>query len=334
MLFYLMALLAKISVAGVWLLLPLLAWHKQSTRRDWLKTIPFGLLSAALLLWATVGRHITTQHLVNDYRPWYLPFSAYSLLSSATRLLWPFRLSPIYPYPSHALAIASLIALIALVLYTLRGYLKKKQWSFWLIWLLVCTAPSAAIAPRLISISGDRYTYLACLPVLLCLAWLASKLRPAAGYICLGLLLALAAFGTIRYSAAWTDDHSLWDYAVASQPESCWTWYTRGFTIKAESGFAAAISDFRQAGDHCIGNQQMSNMIGLIMMDNQHFNEALIYFKNSLAAREEASTHYNLAMAYLGLKQPVLACSEIKRALELGLKPDPAIKTYCPQLKY
>jgi len=332
---YLAGLLAKVSVAGMWLLLPLLLLgQRRQTWRDWAKASPFALLSIALLAWAAVGRHLAGQPLSAEYSSWYLPFYAYSLLSSALRVAWPFRLSPLYPFPGHTLAIIALISLISLAAYTLWGYIQKKPWSFWLAWLLVCLAPSAAITPRLITITGDRYAYLAGLPILIFFVWLLSRLKQPAKYLCLGLVLAAAAWGTINYAAAWTDDRSLWDYAVASQPRHCWTWYTRGYTIMVASGFPAALPDFRRAGDLCSRDQQMSDMISRLFLDNRRFNEALVYLRNSLAAREQASTHHNIAMAYLGLKQTPAACREIGIALAQGLKPDPAIKKYCPLLKY
>ena len=335
--FFIAAMLAKISVAGLWLLLPFLADRERLPDiKAWIKTWPFALASFCLMSWATVGRHLSTQQQPADYQAWYIPNVAYSFWSTLLNIIWPFRLSPLYPHPNKVLAIAALLSLVALGCYTLWAYWRGKRWTIWLIWVIALLGPSAAIAPRLISITANRYSYLAGLPVLMLIVLLVSRLTRHwlnLKYPAFGLLIIIAIFGTIDNAGAWTDDLSLWNKAVDSQPDQCWTWYNRATVYKINKGFEAALPDLRQAVDHCPTDPQISNLVAGLMLDNGRYQEALYYLRNALAARDEAATHYNVGMAYIGLKKLPEACAEITKAQAVGAQPDKAVLKFCPSLK-
>jgi tetratricopeptide (TPR) repeat protein len=235
---FVLALLSKASVVTLpFVFIVLDAWPLRrlggDTKRLVLEKLPFLALSALFAVIAVAGQRATGTALraLDDHGPERrIAQAAYAAVFHTWKTLWPSGLSPIYDMPSPFVAseprfVASIVAVIAMC--ALAWFARKRipAWSAsWFAFLLLLAPVSGlvAVGPQLVA---DRYSYLACMPYALLAAGAAgiafeTQARRtlaigAALVVCTALVVA-----TRKQTAHWHDSTSLWERAVAVDPQS------------------------------------------------------------------------------------------------------------------
>lgn len=229
---FLLALLAKVSVAPLPLILLILDAHKEGklTRQKVMHLWPMFALSIAFIIIALVGK---SHNLVQ------VPLLTITLLGikSAAFLLWkifwPSDLSILYPQGNVSLLapdiLCAIIAWAALGILAVGFWLRKKQQL-----LLVLLSYLLLLGPNMTNVwkngflffTSDRYAYLAAIPLFLLFAYgidVATRKFPhrtkAIGSLVVIVLLALAG-RTYVQAKTWNGDTALFRNVLAHYPDT------------------------------------------------------------------------------------------------------------------
>ncbi|HWR72874.1 MAG TPA: tetratricopeptide repeat protein, partial [Nitrospirota bacterium] len=192
--------------------------------------------------------------------------SAKALLLYLWKMVYPFHLSPYYPYPKDAtswsLEYASAVMLLFVITAACVLVAKKRPaalavWLFFLLTLL----PVLGIFKVRDVFMADRYMYLSGLGlflpvgVLITRGWArigsAERLReivkPATVILMVTLFLMLA-FLTVKQVAVWKDGITLWSRVIEAEPVRAPSAYvSRGWAFKEAGQTDRALEDFDRA---------------------------------------------------------------------------------------
>jgi tetratricopeptide (TPR) repeat protein len=200
--------------------------------------------------------------------------AAYGLCFYLTKTALPVGLAALYPIdqrlaPPEAVFYACALAVVAITAACLAA---RRRWpgllAAWLAYA-VLVSPVLGLAQSGFQIAADRYTYLACLPFAVLLAWGLARTaaRPAARRWlapAVGALLALLAALAWQQTRVWRDSVSLWERAASVHPESGLVAYYRGNALRGDGRLRDALAAY----DHALA-------LGLPLRASAHTNRGL-----------------------------------------------------------
>ncbi|HEX7077166.1 MAG TPA: tetratricopeptide repeat protein [Candidatus Eisenbacteria bacterium] len=191
-------------------------------------------------------------------------FASYGVVMYVVKLVLPFRLSAIYPYPhvggvpidpKYAVSFVALIVLVPLLWFVFR---RVRVVIFGLAFYLINVALVLQLSTVGGAVMAERYTYVPYIGLLLALAWwldepmekmrFGAVVRPALAV----LLLALAPVSllqTWKRCDVWQNAETLWDDTIRKYPGQIADAYiNRGFYYYHDAKrYEAAVADFDQA---------------------------------------------------------------------------------------
>jgi protein O-mannosyl-transferase len=172
------------------------------------------------------------------------------------RLLWPFRLAPMYPHPGDTLrawqiGIAALFVIAVSVL-VLRFREKRYLVVGW-FWFLGALVPMIGLIQVGQQAIADRYMYLPMIGLLLMLCWgladwAGERKARVVGLACTSALV-LAALGALTYRQVnfWRDSETLWTHAAAVTKDNYVAHINLGETFLNQERTEEAAVHFRAA---------------------------------------------------------------------------------------
>lgn len=175
----------------------------------------------------------------------------YGLSTYPGKILLPLDQGPLYaarelqdyPIAASALALTTLT--------TLAIVLRRRAPGFLAGWLLYVgmLLPVSGLFQSGAQLVADRYTLFAGLPFAAGVCWAAavSVRRAPVALAVWGVLLALLAGGTFRYTRAWHDSVSLWTWAVERDPSDGFAWMMLGVSLEDYGRLDAAVEPLRRA---------------------------------------------------------------------------------------
>lgn len=193
-----------------------------------------------------------------------LCFAGYSLLMYAVKTVWPFGLSPIYPYPPEGREsnpVYWLGFLFGLALLGLTALAVWKKWRsaaffmlfFWATIILVLRFYSIGAV-----LMADRYLYLPSVAIFGGVVYGFSKYADKSKTslnLLIGVLGVLTLFWTVRTRAqvkVWANDETLWGAVLESFPENDQARDALGNYLGRKGRIEEAIAQFEKAiGDGC-----------------------------------------------------------------------------------
>lgn len=232
---FLCALLAKVSVAPLPLVFPLLltVQGKKWNKRMFLTLLPFLLLSALFIIVALFGKEriVQTSHLFETIL--LIPRSTFFLLG---KFLWPQNLSPLYEV-TDPVALANpaiflpLLAFFAFFAFLTFFFLRKKSLrptSYALLLTCILLSPAFLTFRKAgtVFLASDRYIYLPSLGLLLLLTLLLKEIgerwrlpKPVIAGTS-GFLIALLCLISIKQTKYWDAADALFTHALNITPRS------------------------------------------------------------------------------------------------------------------
>ncbi|MDP8322029.1 MAG: tetratricopeptide repeat protein [Candidatus Stygibacter australis] len=180
-----------------------------------------------------------------NYAFWFYPF----------KLLLPFKLSAIYPYPqninqalpAYYYIMLLLTALLARLLISIKG--KGKKYLFWFWFYLLTILPVLHFLPLAgSSITCDRFTYLPSLGIFMILLLVIDdkfKLNKAKYFVL--LIIAVYAFLSWQRIGVWKNGVVLHTDIIASYPDIELPYINRGKAYSQRGEHGKAIADFTSA---------------------------------------------------------------------------------------
>jgi len=267
---FLLALTAKSMAVTLPLLMILydIYYHHRQLKSVILDKLPFFVMAIGVIAvtWLSTYSSTTTHAKLNiperllmaNYAFWFYPY----------KLLFPFRLSAIYPYPQDInQALPTLFYLLPLLTIALVWLLvslknKAKAITFWFWFYLLTIIPVLHLIPLAgSSITCDRFTYIPSiglymiLILILCKAYKTTNLqelfcerRPAgAALVILLVLSAFYSFLSQRRLPVWENGVTLHSDIIAKYPQIELPFINRGKAYGNRGEHGKAIADFTSA---------------------------------------------------------------------------------------
>jgi len=245
--------------AAVVLPLSLLAidWlrHRRFSARMLLEKAPFAAVSVAMGVLT-----LSAQKSVGALGQWNLfqkiLFAAYGSVLYVVKLVAPFRLSAVYPYPLRdrigAEYYAAFVALIVILPVTVWLFRRTRPVLFGIAFYFI----NIVLVLQLISVGNavmaDRYTYLPYVGLLFALAWwIEDRTHRVARGVVLALFLVLLPICLVQTwtrCTVWRDSGTLWNDVISKYPGRVFDAYlNRGYELLDQGKRIEALADFEQA---------------------------------------------------------------------------------------
>lgn len=207
-----------------------------------------------------------------------LAVGAYSYAVYLVKFIYPYEMSPLYPYPKTlpAVAYAALAMVPVMIIVFLVWAFKKKKtdllfgWAFFtfnVMFLLQIVAAGQGFL-------ADRFTYIAYIGLFYLLAkgydWLVInkpdvKKAAMAGF---AVYMLLFIFLTSKQIKIWENGSTLWEYVKALYPNNATAWRNGGFYYREEEkDFVKAEEYFKKAISLDTTNQVVYNSLAKVYVD-------------------------------------------------------------------
>lgn len=336
-------------------------WLARPTREIWTEKAPFWLLSLGfgLVGFAAQDRPQSMRSFQAFGAASRAAQACYGLAFYLRKTLLPFRLSPLYemPKPLDAWSAPFLLSALAVLGITAAAIRARRRapagaaaWAFYALTL----SPMLGLVSFGPQIVACRYSYLSCLswPLLAVGALRSYKRNGRAALAAASALVLGLAVLTWRQTTVWHDSFSLWNAALAVDPD---TWNARhnlGLALAGQGRLAEAGAQFEEAvrlrpddaddwsnlGLSRVGrgldaealtayaealrvdpnHPDAHNNAGLILLRQRRFHEAGVQFTAALRARPAfapARNNLGIVLAELGRREE--AAAQFQEALRL-----------------
>jgi Tfp pilus assembly protein PilF len=342
--FFIMAMLSKPMAVTLPCVLLILDWFPyerirsaKTARGVVLEKIPFFILSIALSTVAVIAQASGGALVALRSTPlqWRLAVGASALISYLREMVFPFNLSPFYPYPKEFspfsylpafLAVAGITAACLLVYRRSRRKLWLAVWTFYVITLL----PVLGIVQVGEQSIADRYTYLPAIgPFLLAgllVARASGKIFTAprrdgrrALFVAVVLgMVAVMSYLTIQQIGVWKDGITLWSDVLRKEPGVAFAYNNRGLTYGDMGLYDKAMNDYERSIALEPDFFRPYNNRGVILIRKGLPDEAIRDFDRSIALNPSfAETYMNRGIAYDRKGLFDRAMEDFKKALSL-----------------
>ena len=330
-LFFLLALLSKVSIVLLPLILLLIDWRDNRTldRRMMTEKIPFFALAGVFIVIALLGKtgNISALSLWQT-----VLMSSKAIGVSVLHFFFPFQISLIYQQ-STPITLASPefflpVLFVLFVLFVTAASLKKtRSVAFAGCFTLIMLLPSFANFSKAGSLyfTTDRYMYMAQLGLLFLLGWgwmrIVELQRARAVWLSVIAILCVAipsfAFATYNRSLLWIDSETLFRDALLKNPQSAIIRFNLGYFEQTRGNIEEARSFYAQAREVNPNYSPAFNNEGLILWERGERTEAESWFTQAAEIDpHNLSAVINLAMAKMERGEVDEAIALLTRALE------------------
>jgi tetratricopeptide (TPR) repeat protein len=268
--FFILALLSKPMAVSLPAVLLLLDWYPFEKIRS-LNTFFRAVIGKLPFIALSIGSSVLTMlaqekaMVLMDYVP--LParilVAARSLFAYLEKMLFPWNLSPFYPYsgnvyllaPEYFISIVLLVVAVAACLIISR---KQKIWLSLSGYYVVTLIPVLGIVQVGRQAMADRYAYLPSIAPFLIAGLLAAQahkkiskmLNPGIKLACTAAAVCIAiymSYLTYRQIAIWNNTVGFWSYVILREPEVPFAYYGRGLALNGMGQTYKAIEDYDKA---------------------------------------------------------------------------------------
>ncbi len=228
--------------------------------------------------------------------------------------------------PPNALsttAIAAWIGLAALlaVIFLLRK--SKPAAAAGLLWLLVALIPFCGLV-FIYQGMAERFTYLASMGLILCIASLAIESRKSTHNVAPALILLWLTWGIYRLHTRgldWTDPVALYSHSLEATPNSSTLSYNLGYSLRERGDLPQAEQAYRRALQLQPRYHQALTSLGDIYSQQQKPLQALQAYHDALALKpDDTATVLNLGVLYQQIGSLDASEQQFRQAIALSPK--------------
>jgi tetratricopeptide (TPR) repeat protein len=280
----------------------------QSFRRLVLEKIPLFILSAASCVATMLAQKkalITVGQLTFAER---VGNALISYVIYLGQMIWPARLSAVYPYPEGDLNLAQVIlAFLLLLIISVVFFLVRRKYPFLIIgwlWFLGMLVPMIGIIQVGPQAHADRYTYLPQIGLYILLTWGAMELfarwrvrREAAIGIALSVIIAFAAVSCLQTSH-WRNSETLWRQALINTFGNYIAENGLGSALLRKGQIDEAASHFRKAVQIYPDYPEANNNLGFVLASQGNWADSIGFYQAALRTRPNyAKARNNLGIS-------------------------------------
>jgi len=211
-----------------------------------------------------------------------LTVGAYSFFIYLIKFIFPYPMSPLYPYPDtlswyhFAAMVPSTLVLVLMV------YLYKKGERFWLFGLMFFLVNVAFVLQILGAGQGflaDRFTYIPYLGLFISVAFFLERYASKEAsrklvFASCSAFLAISAFMSYRQSMIWKNGETLWTHVLKYETKTPLPWTNRAMYYRNLKQYDRALADFNR-GLELKKQGTTYNSIGKLYFDQGNAVEAL-----------------------------------------------------------
>ncbi len=238
------------------------------------------------------------------------------------KIFIPINLLPryiIYPFKSMNLQlILGALLNIALLTLAIVKFKSNKIISFIILWFYIALIPVANIIPISI-LMADRYIYIPSFAFALLLAYLVEKYGRERRWLYIILIIYLIFFSvqTVRYTSAWKNSVTLWDDAIAKNPDHHLAYNQLGFYYTQQGQLEKAYSYYKKAVE-CYPDYLMAlKNLTFVAMDLKKYDEGLHYASEALQIEPDSEKlNFYLGTIYFNLQEDKKAIETLERVIE------------------
>jgi len=250
--------------------------------------------------------------------------AAANYLWYAWQLLWPAKLSLIYPSPSGIQVLATGISVALFGAIVWAGWRYRARAPFILVgvfWYFGTMIPVGGLFRAGDVIFADRYSYIPQIGLLIAVVWslglLASeKIKPVLATLSV-VILGTLSWLTIRYVSYWVDGEVLFTHCAKIHPES-WKLNTNaGVSLYRNEKFEEAISYYEAALRVMPNSDSVNVLMGEAYSRLGNNDEAIVYFKKAAQLNPESiNALFNLATHLQEKGETKIALNLFRKILE------------------
>lgn len=311
----------KISIKGIWS-----KWYY------FMMSLAFGILGIYML--SSQGSLEANDSLPHFQR---IFIGSYSLVVYFIKLLIPYELSPLYPYPSAITweYYASII-IVPILLYTLyRAYRQGiRPLVFGLCFFLVNIFFLLQILGAGQGFLADRFTYIAYIGLFYIIAWAADTVldryhdKKSVVMGGMGVYLALFAGMTYIQCKVWTNSDTLWSHVLKYYDKTTLPYGNRANYLRDQGQTMRALSDYNSAIALKEQNPQAYNSRGKLFFNLANTRDTLLlalsdYDRAIYHAPDNGEFYVNRGATYARLGDIDNAIKDIDQGI--ALKPNHAV---------
>lgn len=315
---------------ALFLIFPLWELCFGSLKKNWLKSIPFLLLSVSYVLvsLSVIPERETTLQSTHyqeggiDNIFLIIP----TAISSYFELIFFPKILTLYHselnFGPIQFAFRAFLVLI-FMLGTLFAFFKNKAIFFWGSFFLIGLAPT--LTPfRLNWIVAERYLYLPILGILVLLGLGFEKLTHSvkfkqAGYVALVLLIVILSARTIARNIDWKNEDNLWIATGKTSPSSPNTHNNLGDVYGRQGNKEAALREFQRAIELKPNYGDAYHNLANTYLELGQPDKALEGYQNALKFNPNLwQSRQNIAAVYFGQKNYDLAAENLQKAIQIN----------------
>lgn len=248
--------------------------------------------------------------------------AAVSVARYLGKLVWPFGLSVMYPYPA-AWSPAAVAAAVSLIVALTGLGLWQRDRRPWLIvgwlWFLGMLVPVIGLVQVGVQAMADRYTYLTIVGVQIAALWTVrdavagSVPRTQLAFATIGVVIAVSALLTFVQVGVWQSSVTLFAHATTVTENNYLAHSNYGMALAGERRFADAERSFRRVLEitppHYTAETMRENdytiryALGVMLLEQQRFEEAGEQFRRVLELvpdHLEVNNRYGAILAMQG----------------------------------
>lgn len=252
------------------------------------------------------------------------------------KMLFPFSLSPYYPYPMEIDLFSvdyagAFILLLLITVFCIKTH--KKNGLYLTVWLYYLSVLSPMALPLLglykigLYAEADRYAYIALIGPFFLLGLGAAKAmenslyrRLKTAYITIICIICIfLVVKTVRQTAIWHDAITLWDHEIKLFPKTALPYNFRGFAYYSEGKYKMATSDYSKAIELNPEYAEAYNNRASSYLSSGNFQAAISDYDTLIKLNPEfAPGYYNRGAANYGMGSYKEAIMDYARAIELN----------------
>lgn len=295
-LFFILSLFSKIQAVALPLsMLAIDYWRDRKI--SWgliIEKAPYFILS---LIFGMIGIYMLNENQSLDQTKANYSFAqrlcigGYSYMIYWYKLLFPYPLSPLYPYPKSLpwYIYAAPLPALAIIGSIVYGYMKKwKAYVFGTVWFTFNILFLLQILGAGQGFLADRFTYVAYFGLFFSLVYYVNKYlisvpkRKNVGFASIGILLILFSISTFQQIKIWENGDTLWTHVLKHYNKVDTPYRNRGNYHRDNGDYTKAMQDYQALVRIDSTNGPVYNSMGKVFFEQKNWNQALEYYNKAV----------------------------------------------------
>ena len=250
---------------------------------------------------------------------------SYSLITYCIKWLYPYRMSPLYPYPDklsiwHSISLPGAILLLAGIYWAYRKNIKPLVFGFLFFFVNIVFLLQILGAGQ--GYLADRFTYIAYIGLFFIFIYYVQEYvrknanKSTTVLSCCGIYLLYFAFLSYNQTKIWKNSDTLWTHVLKYYKNTSLPYNNRANYFRDKKLFDQALNDYNRAVELKAGHGTYNSRAKLFFNKNEDAKAILDYDK-AISLHPQAEYYVNRGAAKAKLGRMEEALTDFNKGLEL-----------------